>query len=62
MGDLQQEKESHEFALDEIFGPKHVKVADIYKNLGAVHIDQHKSDMIVPSRFMTRTLDLKMGN
>ena len=40
MGDLQQGKESHEFALDEIFGPKHVKVADIYKNLGAVHIDQ----------------------
>ena len=40
VGDLQQGKESHEFALDEIFGPKHVKVADIYKNLGAVHIDQ----------------------
>lgn len=23
-----------------MLGPKHVKVADMYKNLGAVHIDQ----------------------
>lgn len=40
---LNQAKEFHERALHirfEIFGPQHVKVVDIYKNLSAVHINQ----------------------